>query len=103
MRFQGDYAVAGVPMLPVVRGEAETRKQILLYSLALFGTTLVLVPVAPMGPLYTASAVVLGGLFVYRALALWRTPSAARSWGLFKYSVLYLGGLFGAVAADALV
>jgi protoheme IX farnesyltransferase len=103
MRFQGDYAAAGVPMLPVVRGETETRKQILLYSLALFGTTLVLVPVAPMGPLYTAAAVLLGGVFVYRALGLWRTPSAARSWGLFKYSVLYLGGLFGAVAADALV
>ena len=103
MRFQGDYAAAGVPMLPVVRGETETRKQILLYSLALFGTTLVLVPVAPMGPLYTGAAVVLGGIFVYRALALWRSPSPARSWGLFKYSVLYLGGLFGAVAADALV
>jgi heme o synthase len=103
MRFQGDYAAAGVPMLPVVRGETETRKQILLYSLALFGTTLVLVPVAPMGALYTGAAVVLGGIFVYRALALWRRPSPARSWGLFKYSVLYLGGLFGAVAADALV
>ena len=103
MRFQGDYAAAGVPMLPVVRGETETRRQILLYSLALFGTTLVLVPVAPMGPLYTGSAVALGGIFVYRALALWRTPSAARSWGLFRYSVLYLGGLFAAVAADALV
>jgi protoheme IX farnesyltransferase len=103
MRFQGDYAAAGVPMLPVVRGEAETRRQILLYSLALFGTTLVLVPVGPMGPVYTTAAVVLGGIFVFRALALWRTPSAARSWGLFKYSVLYLGGLFTAVAADALV
>jgi len=103
MRFQGDYAAAGVPMLPVVRGEGETRKQILLYSLALFGTTLVLVPVGPMGPLYTGAAIVLGGIFVYRALALWRTPSPVRSWGLFKYSVLYLGGLFAAVAADALV
>jgi len=103
MRFQGDYAAAGVPMLPVVRGEGETRKQILLYSLALFGTTLVLVPVGPMGPLYTGAAIVLGGIFVYRALALWRTPSPVRSWGLFKYSVLYLGGLFAAVAVDALV
>jgi protoheme IX farnesyltransferase len=103
MRLQGDYAAAGVPMLPVVRGETETRRQILLYSLALFGTTLVLVPVAPMGPLYTGAAVLLGGIFVFRALALWRTPTAARSWGLFKYSVLYLGGLFAAVAADALV
>jgi len=103
MRFRGDYAAAGVPMLPVVRGEGETRRQIFLYSLALFATTLVLVPAAPMGPLYTAAAVALGGAFVYRALRLWRDPSPARSWGLFKYSVLYLGGLFAAVAADALV
>ncbi len=49
MRFSGDYAAAGVPMLPVVRGEDETRRQILLYSLVLFATTLVLVPVGHMG------------------------------------------------------
>ena len=55
MRFSGDYAAAGVPMLPVVRGEAETRRQILLYSLVLFATTLVLVPVGHMGPVYTAA------------------------------------------------
>jgi protoheme IX farnesyltransferase len=103
MRFHGDYAAAGVPMLPVVRGEGETRRQIFLYSLALFATTLVLVPAASMGPLYTGAAVALGGAFVYRALRLWRDPSPARSWGLFKYSVVYLGGLFAAVAADALV
>ncbi len=103
MRFRGDYAAAGVPMLPVVRGEDETRRQIFIYSLALFATTLVLVPVGPMGPVYVAAAVGLGGVFVYRALRLWRTPSEARSWALFKYSILYLGALFGAVAADALV
>ena len=57
MRFSGDYAAAGVPMLPVVRGEAETRRQILLYSLVLFATTLLLVPVGHMGPVYTVAAV----------------------------------------------
>jgi heme o synthase len=103
MRFRGDYAAAGVPMLPVVRGEDETRRQIFLYSLALFGTTLVLVPVAGMGPVYLGTAVVLGGVFVYRALVLWRSPSESRSWALFKYSVIYLAALFGAVALDALV
>ena len=49
MRFSGDYAAAGVPMLPVVRGEAETRRQILLYSLVLFATTLLLVPIGQHG------------------------------------------------------
>jgi protoheme IX farnesyltransferase len=102
-RVRDDYAAAGVPMLPVVRGEDETRRQIFLYSLVLFGATLVLVPVASMGPIYIATATVLGGSFVYRALRLWREPSDAKAWGLFKFSVLYLGALFAAVAIDALV
>jgi len=101
MRYSGDYAAAGVPMLPVVRGEGETRRQILLYSLALFATTLLLVPVADMGPVYTATAVVLGGLFVWQALRLWRDGSPAESMRLFKFSIVYLGVLFLAVALDA--
>ena len=103
MRVRDDYAAAGVPMLPVVRGEDETRRQIFLYSLVLFGATLLLVPVASMGPVYLITAVVLGGSFVYRALHLWRDPSDARAWALFKFSVLYLGALFAAVAIDALM
>ena len=103
MRVQDDYAAAGVPMLPVVRGDDETRRQIFLYSLVLFGTTLVLVPVASMGPIYLGTAIVLGGAFVYRALQLWRAPSDARAWKLFKFSIVYLGALFAAVAIDALV
>jgi protoheme IX farnesyltransferase len=103
MRYRGDYAAAGVPMLPVVRGEAETRRQIFLYSLVLFGTTLLLIPVAGMGVLYTITALGLGGTFVYRALRLWRTGDPARSWGLFKFSIWYLAALFAAVAVDALM
>jgi heme o synthase len=103
MRFSGDYAAAGVPMLPVVRGEAETRRQILLYSLVLFATTLVLVPVGHMGPVYTLAAVALGGAFVYRALQVWRTGDDARTRRLFAFSILYLAGLFGAVGLDALL
>jgi protoheme IX farnesyltransferase len=102
-RVSDDYAAAGIPMLPVVRGEEEARRQIFLYSLVLFAATLVLVPVASMGPIYLATAVVLGGSFVFRALRLWREPSPAKAWGLFKFSVLYLGALFAAVAIDALV
>jgi protoheme IX farnesyltransferase len=102
-RVSDDYAAAGIPMLPVVRGEDEARRQIFLYSLVLFAATLVLVPVASMGPIYLATAVVLGGSFVFRALRLWREPSVAKAWGLFKFSVLYLGALFAAVAIDALV
>jgi heme o synthase len=103
MRFAGDYAAAGVPMLPVVKGEQETRRQIFLYSLVLFGVTLLLIPVARMGPIYITTAVVLGGIFVYRALVLWQHASPDRSWSLFKYSIWYLAALFGAVALDALL
>ena len=103
MRYRGDYAAAGVPMLPVVKGELETRRQIFLYALVLFGVTLLLVPVAHMGLVYVATAVGLGGAFVYRALRLWRTGDPARSWGLFKFSIWYLAALFGAVAVDALL
>ena len=103
LRFQGDYAAAGVPMLPVVRGEDETRRQIFLYSLVLFGVTLLLVPIGDMGPVYLATALVLGGSFVYRGLRLWREGGDARAWSLFKFSIVYLAALFGAVAVDAIV
>ena len=102
MRYRQDYAAAGVPMLPVVKGEDETRRQIFLYSLVLFATTLLLVPIGRMGPVYLATAIVLGGVFVFRALRLWRDPAPARAWGLFKYSIVYLAALFGSVAVDAL-
>ena len=77
-------------MLPVVRGPQETRKQILLYSLVLFGTSLLLVPVASMGLVYVVAAVVLGGWFVWRALRLWRGTSPAESMRLFRFSIVYL-------------
>jgi protoheme IX farnesyltransferase len=103
MRYSGDYAAAGIPMLPVVRGAEETRRQILLYSLVLFATSLVLVPAAHMGAVYVVAAVILGGMFVYRALKLWRGSNPAESMRLFKFSILYLALLFAAVAADAVL
>ena len=103
MRYTGDYAAAGVPMLPVVRGEDETRRRILRYSLLLFATTLLLVPIGDMGPVYTAAAVALGGVFVYRSLLVWRTADADRTRRLFGFSIVYLAALFGSVGVDALV
>jgi protoheme IX farnesyltransferase len=103
MRYSDDYAAAGVPMLPSVRGAAETRRQILIYSVGLFATTLALIPLATMGPIYIVAAVVLGGIFVYRALLLWRRSTPALAMSLFKYSIVYLAVLFAAVALDSLV
>jgi protoheme IX farnesyltransferase len=90
-------------MLPVVRGEQETNRQILLYSFPLVASTLVLVPVAGMGSFYLASAAVLGGVFVALAVRLWRTPRPSASRALFLYSLLYLALLFSAMAVDRLV
>lgn len=97
------YERAGVPMLPVVRGEDETRRQIVLYSVLLVVLTLVLSPFGMMGGIYFAVAVLLGGLFILDAVRLWRegTPQAARR--LYLYSILYLFALFAAMAVDRVV
>jgi protoheme IX farnesyltransferase len=104
LRYRGDYAAAGVPMLPVVSGEVETARQILLYSLVLVAVSLLLLPAAGMGLVYLVAASTLGIGFVAWAMRVRRSPEAgAAAIGLFRYSTLYLTLLFAAVAADALV
>jgi protoheme IX farnesyltransferase len=103
MRYRDDYAAAGVPMLPVVRGDDATTLQIFLYAVVLVVSTLVLSPVGGLGVLYAASAAALGGGFIYRAVRLRLAPSAASAVKLFRYSITYLGLLFAAIAVDRLV
>jgi protoheme IX farnesyltransferase len=104
LRYRGDYAAANVPMLPVVRGEAETARQIVLYTLALVAVSLLLLPAAGMGWIYLVAAVVLGALFLWGALRLRADAADGRAAiRLFRYSISYLTLLFAAVAADALV
>jgi heme o synthase len=104
LRYRGDYAAAGVPMLPVVRGQAETARQIALYSLVLVGVSLLLLPAAGMGLIYLAAALILGAVFLRLAWQLWRDASDGRAAiRLFRYSISYLTLLFVAVAIDALV
>jgi protoheme IX farnesyltransferase len=103
LRYRGDYARAGVPMLPVVKGESETRRQILLYSVALVVASLLLVPVAGTGVIYALSAAVLGLIFLWYAVRLWVTASSSESRALFFYSLLYLGLLYPAIAVDTLL
>ncbi len=98
-----DYRAAGIPMLPVVRGAGETRRQILVYSIVLAATTLVLYyPLHTLGGVYLAAAVILNGAFVALAavVARGRTPWAPPA--LFGYSIVYLALLFGAMVADRL-
>jgi heme o synthase len=108
MRIRKDYAAAGVPMLPVVRGIAETSRQIGLYSILLVAISLVLFAVARLGWIYLAAAVVLGALFLRQAWVLWRQGSAVEASTkhairLYRYSISYLSLLFLAVAVDTLV
>jgi protoheme IX farnesyltransferase len=104
LRYRGDYAAARVPMLPVVRGEAETARQIVLYTIALVAVSLLLLPAARMGWIYLIAAVVLGAAFLWGALRLRANASDGRAAiGLFRYSISYLTLLFAAVAADALL
>ncbi|HET6745761.1 MAG TPA: UbiA family prenyltransferase, partial [Candidatus Limnocylindria bacterium] len=104
LRFQGDYAAANVPMMPVVRGEAETARQIVLYSLLLVAVSLLLFPAAGMGLIYLGTAVVLGAAFVWYAVRVLRNVSDGRAAiGLFRYSISYLTLLFAAVAVDSLL
>ena len=105
---KSDYAKAGIPMLPVVAGEAATRRQIVIYAVVLFAVSLAPWWIGGTGAIYGAAALVLSALFV--ALSV---PVALRRAGegdkmrpekrLFGYSVLYLFALFAALVADRMV
>jgi len=95
-----NYEAAEVPMLPVVRGERETARQILLYSVVLLGVTLLPWAAGGAGPAYVVAALALGGAFVWLAERLRRETTPRRAALLFHYSLLYLALLFAALALD---
>jgi protoheme IX farnesyltransferase len=104
LRYQADYAAAHIPMLPVVRGEAETARQIVIYALLLVAVSLLLSPAAGMGVIYLVAALVLGAWFVWYAIRLFRDETDGRAaLRLFRYSISYLTLLFAAVAVDSLL
>ena len=98
-----DYERAGVPMLPVVRGEAETRVQILLYTLVLVPVTIAAAPVVALGRLYVVSAAVLGALFLWGAVRVLRQSAPNAPMRLFHFSIIYLFLLYLMMTADALI
>jgi len=95
-----DYAKSGLPMLTVTHGNQFTRLHILLYSLVLFASTLLPFMVRMSGPLYLACAVVLSGMFVRYAWHLYKDYSDALARKLFRFSILYLALVFGALLID---
>jgi heme o synthase len=99
-----DYRAARIPMLPVVRGAGETRRQILLYSVILAATTLLLyAPLHTLGSVYLGGALVLNGLFLGLAVAVARGRAAWAPPALFGFSILYLALLFAAMVVDRLI
>lgn len=95
-----DYEKSGLPMLPVTHGQGFTRLHILLYSIALLGTTLLPFAVRMSGWLYLACAVVLGLRFVQISWQLYQTYSDEKARQLFKFSILYLALLFASLLID---
>ncbi|CAN5751917.1 heme o synthase [soil metagenome] len=103
LRLRHDYKAASVPMLPVVHGVPETTRQIALYSVLMVALTLVFFAAAQMGLVFLAGAVLLGGLFLIQALAMWRDGTDRRAVRLYRYSITYLTALFALVALDVFV
>ena len=98
-----DYALAGIPMLPVVKSLRETKGSILLYTLALVTLSLMFAATGAVGWLYLAAAAVLGAVYVYFSWRLFRQPGDMGARSAYLFSLLYLAILFGAVAADVFI
>jgi protoheme IX farnesyltransferase len=98
--MQTQYRRAGVPMMPVVLGETETRRQIVLYSLLVVALTFIVFSVQLLGPVYLVGAAILGALLIYYSLRLWREETTDAARRMFKFSMLYLTLLFTAMVID---
>ncbi len=96
-----EYAKVGVPMLSVVRGEAETRKQILLYTILLYAVTQLPFCAGGFGAIYLVSSLVLGGAFIAGSVMLYRRADRRTALRLYLFSLAYLALLFAAMVADA--
>ena len=99
--MKDEYARVGVPMMPVVHGETETRRQILLYTGLLVVLTMLPVVFGFFGAIYAAVALALGGRFLLLAVRLQRRADRQSALRTYLYSLAYLAVLFGAMVADA--
>ena len=98
-----DYENAGVPMMPVVRGELETRRQIFIYTIELVLVTLLLPILRLAGTFYLISSVALGGALLYAAWMVWRRGGNKLAWRMYKWSSSYLVFIFVAIMIDAVI
>jgi protoheme IX farnesyltransferase len=101
LMIKDDYAKTGVPMLPVVKGEAATRQAILIYTVFMVGFTDGPYCTGLLGPLYLAASIVLGLVYIGFSFALWRNPSPKLTLQAYLYSLAYLALLFISMAVAA--
>ena len=101
LRLADDYRSAGIPMMPVVLGERETKRQTLLYAVATVMITLIFGAVAQLSWLYFATALLGGAGFIWAAVVMVRGQALEGTAVMFRYSTTYLGLLFLAMVADA--
>jgi len=99
--MKDEYARVGVPMMPVVRGEGETRQLIVLYTVLLVALTLMPVVFGYFGLIYGVAALALGGVFISLSLRLWREAARSSALRTYLYSLAYLALLFSAMVLDA--
>ncbi len=98
---QADYARAGIPMMPVVRGEARTKYEMLVYTLMLLPLTVMPTFFGALGPFYLVAAVLLGARLLWYCVRLMRERSVTPvAWQMYRYSLLYLALLFAAMGVD---
>ena len=102
IKYRDEYADASVPMLPAVASLRDTARQIVIYTVALWATSLVFAQVAGMGVLYWVTAVILGGVFMWHAVRLQREETVSRAMRLFRWSITYVTVLFTAMLVDQL-
>jgi protoheme IX farnesyltransferase len=98
--MKDEYAKVGVPMLPVVRGEAETRRQILLYTVLLYAVTQLPFCAGGLGGIYLAGSLTLGFAFIYGAYRLFKRADRRSALQLYLFSLAYLAALFAVMVAD---
>jgi protoheme IX farnesyltransferase len=108
VRYRDDYQAANVPMMPVVASLRHTTLEILIYSVVMWAVTVVIGPVAHLGWIYALSAMVLGALFTFYAIRLYRhalndRADVGEAMRLFHFSITYLTALFVLMAVDVLV
>ncbi len=98
-----DYHKAKIPMMPNVSGEERTKREIIYYTILLVVASVILYPLHIMGAVYTAAAVVLGGIFLYDTVRTWKDPGKTWARRTFKFSLLYLALMCLVMVVDRII